>query len=411
MQSFPPSLSDLGNLNLPSAKSELLQCIQQPGENEPPTTFDCIVLDGPVTVHSLPTSGVGCFNEYADKLFIPHLVKQLENTTRLDLVWDTYLSDSLKESTRNKRGKGVRRKVSGSTKLPGNWIDFLRDSKNKEEPFSFLSTKVAEYDFPPSKSVFVTSGKSVLCKGSSYQVADCNHEEADTRVVVHISHALQNGMKSIKVRSVDTDVVTILVGAFHELTEIQPQADIWVAFGMGRNYCYYYINSICSVLGEPRSRGLPVFHALTGCDTTSSFKGKGKKTAWQAWQAYRDVTDTFQYLACHTFEHLSIHCVHFQRIERFTVIMYDKTSPLTSVNDAREELFCRKSRSCRQNTAHTGCSTSAYSEGIVPSWNLDYLYANSANNSITTGIFMDQGFCIRTVDPNVDYNPRSFQNM
>ncbi len=102
MQSFPPSLSDLGNLNIPSAKSELLQCIQQPGENEPPTTFDCIVLDGPVTVHSLPTSGVGCFNEYADKLFIPHLVKQLENTTRLDLVWDTYLSDSLKESTRNK---------------------------------------------------------------------------------------------------------------------------------------------------------------------------------------------------------------------------------------------------------------------------------------------------------------------
>ncbi len=66
-------------------------------------------------------------------------------------------------------------------------------------------------------------------------MADCNH-------VVHISHALQNGMKSIKVRSVDTDVVTILVGAFHELTEIQPQADIWVAFGMGRNYCYYYIN-------------------------------------------------------------------------------------------------------------------------------------------------------------------------
>ncbi len=62
MQSFPPSLSDLGNLNLPSAKSELLQCIQQPGENEPPTMFDCIVLDGPVTVHSLPTSGVGCFN-------------------------------------------------------------------------------------------------------------------------------------------------------------------------------------------------------------------------------------------------------------------------------------------------------------------------------------------------------------
>ena len=35
IQSFPLSLSDLGNLNFPSAKSELMQCIQQPGENQP----------------------------------------------------------------------------------------------------------------------------------------------------------------------------------------------------------------------------------------------------------------------------------------------------------------------------------------------------------------------------------------
>ena len=31
------------------------------------------------------------------------------------------------------RGKGVRRKVSGYTKLPDNWMDFLRDSMNKKE--------------------------------------------------------------------------------------------------------------------------------------------------------------------------------------------------------------------------------------------------------------------------------------
>ena len=52
-------------------------------------------------------------------MFIPYLSKQLEETTRLDVVWDKYLLDSLKESTREIRGKGVRRKVSGETKLPG----------------------------------------------------------------------------------------------------------------------------------------------------------------------------------------------------------------------------------------------------------------------------------------------------
>ena len=39
---------------------------------------------------------------------------------RVHLVWDIYLLSSLKEE---KRGKGV----SGQTKLPGNWEDFLRD--------------------------------------------------------------------------------------------------------------------------------------------------------------------------------------------------------------------------------------------------------------------------------------------
>ncbi|KAG0730243.1 hypothetical protein GWK47_028666 [Chionoecetes opilio] len=31
-------------------------------------------------------------------------------------------------------------------------------------------------------------------------------------------------------------------------------------------------------------------------------------------------------------------------LERFTVVIYDKTSPLVSVNEARKELFCQKNR-------------------------------------------------------------------
>ena len=132
IQSFPPSLSDFGKLHLPSTKSDLLRCLEQPEEPEPPLTYDCKVMNGAVVVHCLPTS-VSTFDEYADKIFIPYLDKQLQSATRLDVVWDVYTPDSLKESTREKRGKGVRRKVYGKTKLPGNWMDFLRDSVNKKE--------------------------------------------------------------------------------------------------------------------------------------------------------------------------------------------------------------------------------------------------------------------------------------
>ena len=87
-----------------------------------------------------------------------------------------------------------------------------------------------------------------------------------------------------------------------------------------------------------------MFHAYSGCDTTSALNGKGTKSAWQAWQVYEDVTETFVYLARHPFQLLNLDDDHFQKIERLTVILYDKTSPLNSVNKTRRELFCQRNR-------------------------------------------------------------------
>jgi hypothetical protein len=33
---------------------------------------------------------------------------------------------------------------------------------------------------------------------------NCNHEDADTRIVVHVRHAMQQGMRCIEVRTIDT---------------------------------------------------------------------------------------------------------------------------------------------------------------------------------------------------------------
>ncbi len=81
---------------------------------------------------------------------------------KTDIVWDIYKADSLKQSTREKRGQGVRRKVSGKAKVPSNFKDFLRDSKNKQE---FLSQKVTDKNYPSSKELYITSGiiHTLLC--------------------------------------------------------------------------------------------------------------------------------------------------------------------------------------------------------------------------------------------------------
>ena len=153
---FPPSLSEFGNLRLPSMKSDLLKCTAQSQHPELPILFDCRICDGAVIVHCLPVTRAVTFDDYAENVFIPYIRSQ--GSRRVDVGWDTYLPDSLKESTQEKRGKGVRRKVSAGTKLPPNWMQFLGDSVNKEELFAFLTSKAAAYNWPDWKTVYVTSG-------------------------------------------------------------------------------------------------------------------------------------------------------------------------------------------------------------------------------------------------------------
>eukprot|EP00745_Piridium_sociabile_P012394 TRINITY_DN190_c0_g1_i6.p1 TRINITY_DN190_c0_g1~~TRINITY_DN190_c0_g1_i6.p1 ORF type:complete len:743 (+),score=169.21 TRINITY_DN190_c0_g1_i6:247-2475(+) len=342
----PPSLSERGTLRQ-GKKSDLIGILVEETQNsqkEPPPFLDARILDGAAVVYLLPLTNVTTFNDYANEVFIPHILKLLESCRRVDVVWDSYIASSIKESTREKRGKGVRRKVGGPTKVPSNWPDFLRDPTNKEELFQFLSDKVGSSDWPDGKGVFITSGTNVISRGSDHSMPRCDHEEADTRIVVHLKDALDKGCTNCLVRTVDTDVVAILIGKYHSLTSQHQMAAIWVAFGTGKNFMYLDINAICHALGKDRSTALPIFHSFTGCDTTSAFFGKGKKSAWEAWNAYVEVTEAFNNFMNHPYMTVTVNCKQFQLLERFTVIIYNKTSNLDSVNEARRELFSQKNR-------------------------------------------------------------------
>ena len=70
-----------------------------------------------------------------------------------------------------------------------------------------------------------------------------------------------------------------------------------MAFGTGRNFRHIHINAICNALGREKSVAFPSFHSFTGCDTTSTFFGKRKKSAWEAWKSFPVVTNAFLYMA------------------------------------------------------------------------------------------------------------------
>ena len=137
-------------MRLPAKKSDLLSFVDEGASiDPPPSSFHAKIFDGPAVVHTLSTEEVKTFDEYSTDVFLPWIKRVLQNSARVDIVWDTYKTDSLKKSTREKRGRGVRRKVSGHAKLPSKFQDFLHNSKNKQELFDFLTQKVYDWNFPP----------------------------------------------------------------------------------------------------------------------------------------------------------------------------------------------------------------------------------------------------------------------
>ncbi|KAJ8366726.1 hypothetical protein AAFF_G00345030 [Aldrovandia affinis] len=100
-------------------------------------------------------------------------------------------------------------------------------------------------------------------------------------------------------------------------------------------------------LGPNKCRGLPFFHAFTGCDTVSCFSGRGKKTAWETWKACDEVTDEVTTAFCTLAATPTISTVddYMDSLEHFVVLLYDRTSSQEHVNEARKHLFTQRSRS------------------------------------------------------------------
>jgi hypothetical protein len=86
----------------------------------------------------------------------------------------------------------------------------------------------------------------------------------------------------------------------------------------------------------------PWIRHCTGCDTVSSFFGHAKKGAWDTWASFPEVTPAFQALS--TEPRTDTLSSFLSVIERFVVLLYDRTSTKESVNTARKHLFTKKGR-------------------------------------------------------------------
>ena len=183
-------------------------------------------------------------------------------------------------------------RVSDKVPIPkgAQWQLFLKDSQNKDELFQFISLELQRITVS-SQYLLLTTKANIVLSNKPTDLSDlspCPQEEADTRMMLHLCHAADQGHTKAYLRTVDSDVVVLSI-FFHSLG----LSELWIGFGSGKTYKDIPIHHIAEMLGMQRCQALLFCHAFTGCDVVSSMMGIGKKTAWNACVNFPEVTTTF----------------------------------------------------------------------------------------------------------------------
>ena len=202
--------------------------------------------------------------------------------------WTQFLTYRKKEVRNHKHVKREAQEF-GSLFAPvwKNFNNFMRCDANKTELFTMISQKASSLSTP---IVVATVSEGIVTSEPSLnslhnQLSPCNHEEAHTCLILHIL----KGSSKNSIVSVDTDVVVISFYHFF-LLDLD---ELWIEFGVGKNKRYLPIHDYAKVLSEEICRVLSFWFAMTECDTVSMFAGRGKKSAWNAWDSFKEVAPTF----------------------------------------------------------------------------------------------------------------------
>ena len=155
--------------------------------------------------------------------------------------------------------------------------------KNKTSLIRFLAVEFKKEKYKEilqrqRKVLFITSEEKCW-KITGESVAEVpelasSQEEADTWLLLHASHAAQEGHPAVVVVTEDTDVFDLLLSFCRTMNTI-----ILQKCGSSTRTKLIDITKITTVLGEDTCRGLIGLHAFTGFDSVSAFAGKGKAKA------------------------------------------------------------------------------------------------------------------------------------
>ena len=85
----------------------------------------------------------------------------------------------------------------------------------------------------------------------------------------------RKGYKKLTILCSDTEIA---VFALYHLYGLDVN-ELWMEYIAGQRKRWLPTHEYAKCLGEEICRGLPFWYAISGCDTVSTFSGRGKKTA------------------------------------------------------------------------------------------------------------------------------------
>ena len=80
--------------------------------------------------------------------------------------------------------------MTGSAKVRRDWQTFLKIANNKKELFTHLSSILLTVQLPDQKELYITENDCVKHMAEGTPMGQCNHEEADICILVHLLNAL-----------------------------------------------------------------------------------------------------------------------------------------------------------------------------------------------------------------------------
>ena len=203
-------------------------------------------------------------------------VKAVCDFQQVDVVFDSYVENSIKEGERKRRScvqplEYVN--LENDTRILVQSDRFWASPNNKEMvqslSRSYLSQAAVNEGVQIVLSGYVSSNNGIVSctkinkDGDQVQLSDLNFslEEADLRLIPHIHHTLLQGAQRVVIASNDTDVFALIIYYTPEFFKLGAK-EIWIMFGIGDKSRFLPRHTLFQKLGASLCKVIFKAHVL-----------------------------------------------------------------------------------------------------------------------------------------------------